>query len=139
MTKIQDNKERIIEGQLRCDELKAYLEKTNSPKTVFLSEDGSGIVQKITYDVKTNQLIGLVLPFDDLNGIPKSFSYVVNSSEDIAEFIKKSLSKYVYIVVAQPTNPKSPPFILQIFGTSNRFTADDVMKRWKYTERELKK
>lgn len=137
--RIQEGKERIIEGHLRCDELKEHLKKTNSPNTVFLSEDGSGIVQRIIYDVKTNQLIGLALPFNDVNGIPKSFSFIANSREDIENYMKKSQSKYVYIVAAQPLNQMSPPFILQIFGTTNKFTAIDVLKRWQYTAREMKK
>lgn len=137
--KIQDSKERIIEGQLRCDELKEHLDRTNSSKVVFLSEDGSGIVRRIVYDGKTNQLIGLVLPFNESNGIPKFFSFVANSREDIENYMKLPQSKHVYIVIAQPLDGRGVPFILQLFGSDNKFTAADVQKRWQYTEKELQK
>lgn len=41
--------------------------------------------------------------------------------------------------MAQPIKAKSSPFLLQIFGTDNKFSANDVLKRWKFTVTELKK
>lgn len=38
---------RAIEGELRCGQLKEYLENLNVDKDVWISEDGSGIVQNI--------------------------------------------------------------------------------------------
>lgn len=116
-----------------------YLESNNYPKYVFLSEDGSGLVQKVTYDIHSNQLVGLVLPFNDTTGIPKMFSFEANSAEDIENFLKLPKSTLVYIVAAKPLINGAAPFILHIFGTNNKFTASDVLNRWAYTKAELNK
>lgn len=134
---IHKDKERIIEGDLRCHKLRDYLERSNSPLSVFLSEDGSGIVKKIVYDTKTNQLVGLVLPFNETNGMPKLFSFEAKSAEDIQKYVQLPQSHLVYIICAQPLKENVPPFILQIFGTDNKFKSEDVLKRWSYTVSEL--
>lgn len=139
VTHIHNSKDRIIEGDLRCEQLVKHLEQTNSQKKVFLSEDGSGIVKKIVYDSRTNQLIGLVLPFNTTNGMPMPFTFQAQSPETIKRYMEMPQSTLVYIVVAQPLEENGIPFILQIFGTNNTFETDDVLKRWKHTELELKK
>lgn len=127
----------IIEGELRCQKLVKYLKKTNSPKSVFLSEDGSGIVKKIVYDSRSNQLVGLVLPLNESNGMPKLFSFEAKSAADIEEYIKLPKSYLVYMICAQPLKRNVPPFILQIYGTDNKFDTDSVLKRWRHTISEL--
>lgn len=129
----------MIEGQLRCQELSEHLKKIGAPNSVFLSEDGSGIVKKIVYDVKSNQLVGIVPPLDPINGSPKIFSYMANSEEEIRKFFELPQSSLVYIIVAQPLLRHAPPFILQIFGTDNKFKATDVQARWRNIRNELKK
>lgn len=136
---LQNHKLQISEGELRVAELKTYLEKINAPKYVWLSEDASGIIQKCVYDVKSNKLIGINLPIDPTTGMPISSKYIAKSLQDIEVHMKNPLSYLVYLVLAQPVLPKSPPFVLQIFGTNNRFIAEDVMNRWRYTIAELKK
>lgn len=132
------DKEKVIEGELRCESLLKYLEKTKSPRKIVLSEDGSGIVSKIVFDSRNNELIGLVLPFNE-NGMPKLHSFQAESAEKIKELLSLPKSSLIYIVVAQPMKPKVLPYILQIFGTNNTFTAHDVLKRWSFTEKQLKK
>lgn len=131
-------KERIVEGQLRIESLLKYLETTKSPKKVFLSEDGSGIVPKIVYDSHNNELIGLVLPINQ-NGMPESHSFQADSTEKMKELMSLAKSNLIYIVVAQPVKANVPPFILQIFGTNNKFTSNDVLQRWSFTEKQLAK
>lgn len=127
----------VTEGELRCKELSAYLDKMNAPRTVWLSEDGSGIVSKVSYDSATNQLIGLVLPFNDENGMPISLTYRPKSAKDMEDMIKNPHSSHIYIVMAQPIKPNTQPFILQMFGTDNKFTGLNVSNRWSYTKNEL--
>lgn len=136
---IQKSKEMIVEGELRSRKLLDYLEKTKSPKSIFLSEDGSGIVQNIVFDRRSNQLVGLVLPLNDQTGMPELFSYEAKSAEEIEQYCKLQKSHLVYIVCAQPLKKGVPPFILQIFGTNNKFKSEHVLKRWKYTIAELQK
>lgn len=128
-----------MEGELRSKQLAKYLEDINSPKYVFLSEDASGVVQKVVYDVSTNQLVGLVLPLNEINGMPKMFTYEAKSAEEIERFLKLQQSTLVYIIVVQPLVNEASPFILQMFGTNNTFKTCDVLSRWAYTEAELKK
>lgn len=136
---IHSDKERIVEGKLRSKELADHLKRTNSSNAVFLSEDASGVVKKIVYDAFSNQLIGIVLPFDEKTGKPKIFSFTAESPESIRKYIDSPQSTLVYIIVAQPLNRHSPPFILQIFGTNNTFKTDDVLNRWKFTIADLNK
>lgn len=135
---ISKDKTLVIEGELRCKQLVKYLEDSNLPKTVFLSEDASGIVQRVVQESHTQQLVGLVLPYQS-NGMPQLFAYKVSSADDLERFMNNSKSNLVYIVVAQPLKTNCQPFILQMFGSDNKFTTDHVLKRWNYTVTELKK
>lgn len=106
----------------------------------WLSEDGSGIVPKVEYDTLNSQLVGQVLPIDGKTGIPIKHAYVVKSAADIESFLKDtSINKatLVYIVMAQPLKQNVPPFVLSVFGTDNKFKADQVLQRWKFMEAEL--
>lgn len=137
---IQKDKSRIVEGQIRAEELHAYLTKFNLPLSVWLSEDGSGIVPKAEYDTLNSQLVGQVLPFDEESGIPIKHSYMARTAEEIEKYLKiqpANKATLVYIIVAQPLKRNVPPFVLSIFGTDNKFTSDQVSKRWQYTKGEL--
>lgn len=136
---IQENRVKIVEGELRCNELKVYLDKIKSPHCVWLSEDGSGIVQKVVYDVNTNKLVGLNLPFDESTGMPINSTFMARNLREIEKHMENSKSHLVYIVMAQPVKQNAPPFVLNIFGTNNKFSALNVLRRWKNTEEELNK
>lgn len=136
---VNENKSRILEGQIRSKELFEYLTKMNCTKHVWLSEDATAITAKVTYDPKTNQLIGLVLPIDYQTGCPKYFTYVALNAECIQEYLMLQKSSVVYVVMAQPVDERVPPFVLQMFGSDNRFKTTDVVKRWKHTRNELEK
>lgn len=135
---INQNKQRIIEGELRCDGLKQYLERLQLPMCVWLCEDGSGINAKIEFDPTTNQMVGLVLPINS-TGMPVPFQFLAKSADEILKHVNKPTSKLVYIVLAQPLLPNVPPFLLQIFGTDNKFTTINVIERWKFIKAELEK
>lgn len=84
-------------------------------------------------------MIGLVLPINKTNGMPQLKTFIAESAEKMKEYLERPLSTLVYIVAAQPLKEKTPPFILQIFGTDNKFDKNVVGKRWEYTMDELKK
>lgn len=134
---IENNHERIIEGELRCRELAQYLEKVGAEKNVWLSEDATTIVPRVNYDAATDQIIGLVLPVDKNTGCPITLSYKATSVVEIIEHLKKDKAKMVYLVMVQPIDENLPPFVLQIFGLDNTFTAKNVINRWKTTTSEL--
>lgn len=136
---ISSSKKDVVEGRLRCKELSEYLEKVHAPKVVWLSEDGSGIVSKVCYDSTTNQMVGLVLPTDQKTGMPIPFSFMPKSVTEIEQQLQQPKSTLVYVVMAQPIKENIPPFVLQIYGVNNTFTAETVMKRWEFTQKELAK
>lgn len=132
VARIRDKNRRIIEGELRCEQLKKYCEALNVDKDVWISEDGSGIVSSIHYDSVSNQLVGFVLPSNSETGSPIPFSFGAENAAEIIKHMSDSnlrKSSLVYLVMAQPLSEKVPPFILQIYGTDNRFSKEDVAKR----------
>lgn len=138
MNYISHKKQKFIEGEMRCKELAEYLIKMKAPMVVWISEDGSGLNPNVAYDPITNQIVGLVLPTDEKTGMPISYSFSPQSINDIDEMINKNAkSTLIYLILAQPIMDNAPPFVLQAFGTNNKFTSDDIMKRWKHTADQL--
>lgn len=130
----------IVEGVLRCQELKNYLTERNLPLWVCLSEDGTRVENRVQYDNRSAQVIGFVLPLDDRSGTPIPFSYKGRTAIEILQhFSKKNpISHFVNTVMAQPLGD-APAFCLLVFGSDNRYTAMDVAKRWAYISKELAK
>lgn len=139
---IQNSNCDIIEGILRCDELKMYLaEREVTDFCVCLSEDATRIQGKVEYHHKTNQLVGFVLPTNAQNGLPIPFTYRARNFEEIFQHFSggNTIATFLNVVMAQPTAKNIPAFCLLIFGSDNRYSAQDVVKRWKYVSNELKK
>lgn len=139
---IRDTRRRVIEGELRCKQLNEYLESMNLKKIVWISEDGTGIVSNIHYDSISCQLVGYVLPNCPITGSPIPLSFGAKDADDIFKLMfdqDKQRSSYVYLIIAQPLSEKAKPFVLQIFGTDNRFLKEDVVKRWAHIRNELSK
>lgn len=136
---IDDNKTPIVEGELRAKELCEYLERMKCTKHVWLSEDGTAISSKVTFDPKTNQLVGVVLPVDEKTGYPISFTYIATNAETIKKHLMQEKSSILYLVMAQPLDENIPPFVLQMYGTNNKFDTHDVIRRWNSTKTELEK
>lgn len=117
--------------------MKTYLEDLKAPLCVWLSEDATSIVQKIEFDPETNQMIGIVLPTDTNSGMPVPFSNLARNAEEIQANMQKNSSHSVYVVMAQPLAQHIPPFVLQLFGTDNKFKTQHVLLRWQHTLKEL--
>lgn len=132
-------KSEVIEGQLRIKELKIYLESLKLEMVVWISEDGTSNVVKVEFDPKTNQMIGIVLPIDVTTGMPIPFTFLASSEEKIYKNMKCKKSTHAYIVMAQPIAKNVPAFVLQLFGTDNTFSTQNVLLRWKHTRSELEK
>lgn len=135
---INEHKPKIEEGKLRCQELHEYLTQSGAGLDIWLSEDGSGIIPKIEYDAKLDQLVGMCLPMDE-NGIPKKYDSTASDVDEIQKFMEYPKSTLVYLVLATPLNENVSPFVLQIYGTNNRFKTTDVIHRWEHTIKELKR
>lgn len=73
MRYINEEKNRVVEGQYRFKELSTFIADHKTVKTVWLSEDATAVISKIKYDSNTNQLVGIVLPTNNDNGSPITF------------------------------------------------------------------
>lgn len=83
--------------------------------------------------------IGFVSPLDE-NGMPKMNYFRARNAKEIElNFQTGKEASIIYVVMAQPIKQGIPPFCLQLFGSDNKFTADEVSKRWKYIKSELAK
>lgn len=106
-----------------------FLEERSLPKYIWIGEDATRINGKIEYDSKTNNLIGFTLPL--CNGLPVVNSFEAISAKNIFDFFSsEQKANYAYVIMAQVLAEDAPSFCLSIFGTNNKFTADDVLKRW---------
>ena len=129
----------VKEGQFRFDELDKFLESHELPRKVFVSEDGTRILQRFLYDLTSDQIIGGVPPMAE-NGVPLINSFPAFSAAMIASHFEKGTpSSSAYAIMAQPLQEGAPSFCLAIFGTDNKFTSPQVFKRWNYIYEELLK
>lgn len=128
------NTQEIKEGFLNIDGLKQYLVSNGFPLAVAISEDGTRITPAVEYDYKDDSLRGLVAPLDG-NGLPLKNIFAASSAKKMKDDIDNyAVANYVYVVMATPLSPDAAPFVLYHACTDNRFTADDVLKRWKLEE-----
>lgn len=134
---VQNTHKTVIEGVLRSEELLIYLKERNLDLTVSLSEDATFVVDRVQFDSKRNQLVGLVLPMNQ-NGMPIPCVYSAKDTDDIVRhFAKKTpVAKFVITVMAQPIG-NHPAFPLLLFGTDSKFVAEDVSKRWDFINDQL--
>ena len=128
----------VIEGEFRFEELKSYLSNRGLPPLVWISEDGTSIVNRIRYDPARDCIFGFKLPLDR-NSCPIEDSFPASSAEVIQKYFKEEAKcNYAYCVMAQPISTAYPAFCLAIFGTNNRFTSSDVIARWKWISKKAK-
>lgn len=73
-----------------------------------------------------------VLPCNDA-GLPLTDTFQATSFAAIERmFASNELAKYAYAYGAQPVRLNVPAFCFACMGSNNRFTAEDVLQRWKY-------
>ncbi|KAK3933050.1 HTH-type transcriptional regulator PrsX, partial [Frankliniella fusca] len=128
----------VKEGDFRFDELSEFLTQHKLPRKVYISEDGTRIVQKFLYDLTSDQIIGPV-PKLDANGVPIISGFPASSAAMITHFEKCAPSSSAYAIMAQPLSDGASSFCLCIFGTDNKFTSEHVYRRWHYIFSELEK
>lgn len=137
---IQQMNCQMMEGVLRIDELKKYLKDRNLPNIVSISEDATRITGQVQYYAKFNQISGFVLPTNQENGMPIANSFRARNASEIYSYFAAStpVGQYVNVIMAQPLANVSA-FCLLLFASDNKYTADEVSKRWKHIVNELKK
>ena len=128
----------IHEGVFRFDELSDHISQFQASKSIAISEDTTRIISR-DYDVETDRCVGFVLPVSAC-GLPLVDSFLAASFTAIENMFKTAtLAKYAYVYMAQPLDLRTPPFCLACIGSDNKFTAEQVLLRWKYIYNECKK
>lgn len=110
-----------------------HIHNYNVPhRIVTIAEDATRVIARVDYDNETDRCIGFVLPIDK-HGLPKTDSFLATSFSSIEKmFAEFPVARYAYVYMAQPVHQNVPPFCLSCLGTNNKFTAQEVLLRWKY-------
>jgi hypothetical protein len=122
----------LKEGEFQFDNLKLYLNSSDA-QFGFVSEDCSGVIRKIKYDVNTNSFTGFSTPL--ANGIPILQYYQTDSFDKLKTWfstINKAPLLNIHMFQPLPsrhTGSRSP-FLISAYGVENTFTANDVLRRW---------
>ena len=120
---------RIEEGEFRFEELANYSNKINC-SLVYASEDCTGIISKVCYDVETDSFIGFCPTLN--NGLPIIRQYQTNDFfelEDWFESVERSTLMNIYSI-QHITAKEVPPFLLSSFGTNNKIGSISLLHRW---------
>lgn len=127
----------VREGELNLNGLLEYFNQKKYPKIGWLSEDQTRIVSRLRYNSKYNTIDGLVSPL--VNGIPVLNFNLAETATDIKKLlIKYPVSTTINVVMIQPIVDGSAAFCLLAYGSDNRFTAEDCLKRWNFIKTKLK-
>ncbi|CAF1928949.1 unnamed protein product [Rotaria magnacalcarata] len=134
LSRLMSNTDTIItEGRFRIMALKQYTDSLNA-KFGFCSEDCTGVIKKIKYDVTTNSFVGFVTKFS--NGIPIPEYYKTDSYEQLKAWftnIKKSnlLNIFMFQPLPPPGHSNTPsPFLMNAFGADGTGSAMEILYRW---------
>lgn len=128
------------EARFRYDESKAYLDSVQS-RFIYLSEDCSAIIPRIEYDSNSNNFNGFATPIVD--GIPIEKSFNCQTFEELKSLFENvPRANLVNIHVIQPICDDGFPVkpsasVLSAYGTDNKVTSMDVLKRWLFIYQEF--
>ena len=129
----------IAEGEFLFDELFAHLNSYGATKAIAIAEDATRVIARAQYDQETDRVVGFVLPCDG-NGLPIVDSFIASSFSAIETMFKNNeIAKFAYVYMAQALSLHVPAFCLACLGTDNRFSADEILKRWKHIYLECRK
>lgn len=70
---------------------------------------------------------------DENNGMPTLFTYKAQNAKEIIGHFARGVpvANFVNTIMAKPLGD-APAFCVLLFGSDNRYTADDVSKRWSF-------
>jgi hypothetical protein len=135
---VHRNGYQIKEGVVRVDDLSVFLQSRQLTMQIWLSEDGTSITPRVQFDNSSGEIIGCCLPTAS-NGLPIVSYFKINSAQKMKEFLEKyEVPSNLYVIMATPLCLNTSNFCLCVFGTSNKFTANDVIKRWNRVNFSLK-
>ncbi|CAF3518851.1 unnamed protein product [Rotaria socialis] len=121
------------EAEFRFDESKIYLDSIDC-QSAFLSEDCSAFIPRIEYDSTLNCFNSFVTPID--GGKPIENAFDCQSFEELKRALEtQPRANLVNVHVLQPITDASfsrtpPPAVLSAYGTDNKISSIDILKRW---------
>ncbi|KAK4879124.1 hypothetical protein RN001_007270 [Aquatica leii] len=122
---------RVEEGAIRMSQLKQFLVQQNLPLKIFVCEDQTAVIQTIQYEPKINEMVGFVSPLNPETGFPERGRFIVNTLTDIERaFNEENVSKNAYVFMGQALHDRAPSFCICVYGSDNKFSAEDVLNRW---------
>ena len=122
----------ILEGTIRMAECMAALEERKQPRTVWVSEDATGINGRVEYDSKTDRCVGFVGPLDE-RGMPDLSRFGAEDADTIQGlFARHATARSAHLVLAQPLEKHAAPLWLLLFGTDNKYPKEAVLSRWRH-------
>jgi hypothetical protein len=137
VSKFISHTNKIKEGVVRAEELRKFLDARKLSRYIWLSEDATRIVPKIEFDSTNNELVGLELPLNE-DGMPIVSFFKARTAQQMKNFVDSfQTTSYLYVMMAQSMDANSPSFCLSVFGTSNKFTSEIVLKRWRKVKDDL--
>lgn len=119
----------IQDGEFRFQELENYSNKINC-HAVYASEDCTGVIANIYYDVESNSFVGFRTKLN--NGLPTIRQYQTDDFfqlKDWFESVERSTLINIY-TIQHITGGSTPPFLLSGFGTNSKINSVSVLQRW---------
>lgn len=130
--------EGMKEGVFEFDRIAEKMEQRNEPKFVVVAEDDTKIVERLRYDSKHDELVGLMLPIDE-NGIPIPGSFKFRSLSEVLKFYKEhKMSSYAKLMTVRSLHIDTPTYYLCFYGTRGSDNHQHVKARWEFVQREFK-
>ena len=127
------------EGEVRILDLVDYLRKNDLPLVVSIAEDATAVTGKLEYSSCFNSVVGFGLPLQ-ANGLPNSKDAEVKTLDDFVSIFRNyKAASTIMVIMAQPLSDNKSPFRNCSFGSTNRFTSDDVENRMNSIVLALKK
>ena len=119
---------RIVECNFRFDLLRDYTQSNNC-NYVFYAEDSTSSICRIEYDAHSNIFIGFSAPL--AHGVPKPNFFQTESFDELKSWFDNfDKSKFINLHMIQSIKPFVPPLILSTYGSNNKATSTEVLKRW---------
>lgn len=128
--------EPIVEGQLQTKQVSENLERLKLSKYIWISVDETKIQPAITYDSRSDSIMGLKLPVD-VNQMPvPDFYKFKNVTETIENLEKYPKSSYASLMLATTLDRNSQSFTLMLTGTDLKETGEMQFTRWNYVAKK---
>lgn len=86
-----------------------------------------------------DQIVGFTLASNKSNGLPIPFAYPAQNAVEIMRHfsIENPISTYLNVVMAQHLASNFPAFCVLVYGSDNKYDANDVKNQWTHIVNEL--